>query len=275
MQWYCAIDGVQHGPTDEAALAAWVREGRLRQDDLVWNPTCGNEWVRAGTALPALFAPPAQPWLGGAEPATGVPSAAAVFTSGTHNRDLMVRAQAALDGHWWLAAGVAFVFMAIMTAASAVPCLGSIVNLLIEGPLSLGLAAFALAIVRSKPLEMGLLFEGFEEFGSALAAYILMLIFVFLWTLLFIIPGIVAGLAYSMTYFILKDQPTLGTMEAIGLSRQMMRGNKWKYFCLQWRFLGWGLLCLLTCGIGFFWLVPYIAASNAAFYEDLNAGRRG
>ncbi len=270
MQWYCAIDGVQHGPADEATLAAWVREGRLREHDLVWNPTHGTEWVRADAALPALFAPPV-----GAETASAVASPTAVFVGGTPNGDLMARARASLNDHWWLAAGVAFVLTAITTVASAVPCLGSIVNLLIGGSLSLGLAAFALAAVRSRPLEMGLLFEGFQEFGTALGAYILMLLFVLLWSLLLIVPGIIAALAYSMTYFILRDQPRLGSLEAIGLSRQMMRGNKWKYFCLQWRFLGWALLCLLTCGIGFFWLLPYMWASHAHFYEDLKAGRRG
>ena len=137
------------------------------------------------------------------------------------------------------------------------------------------MTAFALAVVRSQSLELGMLFQGFEEFGRALAAYLLMALFVALWSLLLIIPGIVAGLAYSMTYYILRDQPNLGVMDAIGLSRQMMRGNKWKYFCLQWRFFGWSLLCLLTCGIGFFWLMPYMMASQAAFYEDLRAGRRG
>ena len=134
MQWYCAINGVQHGPMDEATLAVWAREGKLHQDDLVWNPTHGNEWVRAGTALPALFAPPSLP--GGTEPAAAVPSATDVFTSGTHNRDLMAHARRALDGHWWLAVGVAFVFTAIMSVASWVPCLGPIVTLLIGGPLT-------------------------------------------------------------------------------------------------------------------------------------------
>ena len=274
MQWYCAINGVQHGPMDEQTLAAWALEGKLHQDDLVWNPTHGNEWARAGTALPALFAAPSS-LPAGAGPEATVPSVTDVFTSLTHNRDLMARARAALEGHWGLAAGVAFVLIAITAVASSVPCLGSIVSLLIDGPFSLGLAIFALAIVRGRPLELGQLFEGFEEFGTALATYLLMLLFELLWSLLFIIPGIVAGLAYSMTYFILRDQPSLGALEAIGLSRQMMRGNKWKYFCLQWRFLGWALLCLLTCGIGFFWLMPYTMASQAAFYEDLKAGRRG
>ena len=272
MQWYCAINGQQQGPVDEATLVAWAREGRLKADDLVWNPTMGSEWGRAATVLPAAFAGPPP------SPAAGMPpvppgTLSAVYRSRTHNRDLMTQARAALDGHWWLSVGVTFVFVAIISAAGGVPCVGQLVNLLISGPLSLGLAVFALALVRARPVSMGQLFEGFNAFGNALAAYILMAIFVLLWCLLLIIPGIIAALAYSMTYFIMQDQPNLGPLEAIDLSRQMMRGNKWKYFCLQWRFFGWGLLCVLTCGIGFLWLMPYMMASQARFYDDLKAGR--
>jgi uncharacterized membrane protein len=78
-----------------------------------------------------------------------------------------------------------------------------------------------------------------------------------------------------MTFFILRDNPEIGAMEAIDASKQMMLGNKWKYFCLQCRFLGWALLCVPTLGIGCLWLWPYILASNAKFYEDLRAGQQG
>lgn len=265
MQWYCVINGTQYGPVDEATLAVWVREGRVRQGDLVWTQAQGDQWIPAGRALPALFGQAASAQA----VAPSQPDMTAAYVSRTHNRDLMAQARVALQGHWWLAAGISFVFAAITTAVASVPCLGQVVNLLIAGPLALGYAIFALAVIRRRPLSMGQLFEGFEAFGTALVAYILMAIFVLLWMLLLIIPGIIAALAYSMTYFILKDHPQLSALEAIRLSRQMMRGNKWKYFCLQWRFFGWMLLCLLTCGIGVFWLMPYMMASQVCFYEDL------
>lgn len=277
MQWYCAIDGKQYGPEEESVLAQWVREGRLHPHDLVWNPAQGDQWIQARKALPALFGiaaapaiPPAAPppLDAGAASTPPDPGWSAVFASRTHNRDIMAAARAALTGHWWLAAGFSFVFWAIAEAANTF-CVG----FLIMGALSLGYAIFALAATRSQPLSMGQLFEGFQNFGTALAAYILMLVFVLLWMLLLIIPGIVAALAYSMTYFILRDNPQMGPLDAIRLSRRMMSGNKWKYFCLQWRFFWWALLCLLTCGIGFFWLMPYMAVSQARFYEDLKAGR--
>ena len=84
-----------------------------------------------------------------------------------------------------------------------------------------------------------------------------------------IIPGIIAAYAYSMAFFIMADNPSVGALEAIRRSKAIMRGRKAKLFCLDLRFLGWGILCLLTLGIGFLWLVPYIQASHAHFYEDV------
>lgn len=116
---------------------------------------------------------------------------------------------------------------------------------------------------------MGQLFDGFQRFGTALGAYLLTGIFIFLWTLLLIVPGIMAGLSYAMTYFIIADDPTIGPLQAITKSKEMMRGHKWKLFLLHWRFLGWVLLCILTLGIGILWLVPYVSTSLAHFYEDI------
>ena len=114
-----------------------------------------------------------------------------------------------------------------------------------------------------------MLFSGFKNFGNALVAYLVMTIFVFLWLLLLIIPGIVAALAYAQTFYLLADNPSLDGLDAIRLSKRMMRGYKWKLFCLWLRFFGWALLCVLTFGIGLLWLWPYMAASYAHFYEDL------
>jgi uncharacterized membrane protein len=98
-----------------------------------------------------------------------------------------------------------------------------------------------------------------------------MFVFIILWMLLLIIPGIIAALSYSMTFYIIADDETMDAMEAIDKSKAMMDGYKWKYFCLALRFVGWALLCLLTLGIGFFWLMPYMQVTNAKFYEDVKA----
>ena len=99
----------------------------------------------------------------------------------------------------------------------------------------------------------------------------LMGLFISLWSLLFLIPGIVKAFSYSMTPFILEERPELSANEAIDHSRAMMRGHKFDLFWLLLSFIGWGFLCLFTFGIGYLWLVPYVNTSVSAFYEDVKA----
>jgi uncharacterized membrane protein len=87
--------------------------------------------------------------------------------------------------------------------------------------------------------------------------------------LLLIVPGIIKGLSYSMTWYVLVDNPDMGINDAIDRSRAMMDGRKWKLFCLQFRFLGWVLLSILTCFIGLLWVIPYMQTSLANFYGDV------
>ena len=114
-----------------------------------------------------------------------------------------------------------------------------------------------------------MLFDGFKQFGTAFLTSLLMTIFICLWLMLLIVPGIIAMLRYSMTYFVLAENPGMSALDAIRTSKQLMKGRKWKLFCLWWRFFGWMLLCILTCGIGFLWLMPYMTASYARFYDDV------
>ena len=116
---------------------------------------------------------------------------------------------------------------------------------------------------------METLFDGFSDFARSLVASLLMCIFVFLWSLLLIIPGIIAALSYSMTYYILADNPDVTASEAINMSKRMMFGHKTELFWLYLSFIGWAILCLFTFGIGFLWLLPYIQTSTAIFYENI------
>ena len=99
----------------------------------------------------------------------------------------------------------------------------------------------------------------------------LMSIFIFLWTLLLIIPGIVKCFSYAMTPYILEEHPELSANEAIDHSRAMMKGHKFDLFWLILSFIGWMILCVFTLGLGFFWLIPYMQTSVASFYEDVKA----
>ncbi len=95
--------------------------------------------------------------------------------------------------------------------------------------------------------------------------------YILLWTLLLIIPGIIAGLSYSMVYFILAENPTISPMDAIRQSKEMMYGHKTEMFMLSLSFIGWCLLGVLSLGIGFLWIGSYMQTSMAIFYQELKA----
>ena len=99
-----------------------------------------------------------------------------------------------------------------------------------------------------------------------------MMLKVFLWSLLLVVPGIIKGYAYSQAFYLLNDNKKLGYKEALEESEKMMDGHKWELFVLQLSFIGWSLLAVLTCGIGFLWLTPYMNTTLANYYEDLKKG---
>lgn len=184
----------------------------------------------------------------------------------------MHMALATLKGKWGLAVGTYLLYYliisAIQTPGQYFPAAG-IASLILSGPFALGLAYFTLTFSRGKEAKLSMIFLGFNRFGISLGAYLLMVVFTLLWSLLLIIPGIIAAISYSMTFFILADDGTIGAMAAIDKSKQMMYGYKWKYFCLGLRFIGWGLLSILTLGVGLLWLIPYVHVSLAKFYDDI------
>ena len=115
-----------------------------------------------------------------------------------------------------------------------------------------------------------------KYFLSTLLIYIITTIFTILWSLLLVIPGIIKSFSYSQAYFIYKDREAVvgsekpSALDCITESRRMMDGHKWEYFVLQLSFIGWGILSVLTLGIGFLWLNPYMNATYAAFYDNLS-----
>ena len=189
----------------------------------------------------------------------------------TENVVLMQMAKESLKGKWGLAIGTIVVYLLIVLCIQEIPIVGAIASLIIAGPFALGLAYFSLSISRNQEAKLEQIFQGFNNFGTALSAYLLMIGFILLWTLLLIIPGIIAAMSYSMTVYIIADDNSIGAMDAIDKSKKMMDGYKWKLFRLGLRFLGWSLLCILTLGIGFLWLMPYMQVSMAKFYDDVKA----
>ena len=185
------------------------------------------------------------------------------------NAEIRAAAREALRGQWGMAVLVTFVYLAIFTAISMIPVVNNIAPLLLGGAFAYGLYAYFLQVSRGNRPELGVMFVGFRRYGTTLALYLLTTLFVLLWTLLLIVPGIIAGLRYSMAYFVLLEHPGMSALDAIRRSKELMDGHKMQLFLLQLSFIGWALLCVLTLGIGFLWLAPYMQTSMAAFYERL------
>jgi uncharacterized membrane protein len=189
----------------------------------------------------------------------------------TPNLELMRQARASLSGKWGTAVLIFFLYLIVAIIAQTVPLLGQVAMIVLSGPFALGMAIVALTISKEEEPKVDQLFSGFSNFLTAFLAYLLTTIFTLLWMLLLIVPGIIAALSYSMTYFIIAENPSISAMDAIDKSKKMMDGFKWKYFRLCLRFVGWALLCVLTLGIGFLWLFPWIQVSGAKFYEEVKA----
>ena len=190
-------------------------------------------------------------------------------TGQTPNAELMANARAALQGQWGNAVGFSFLYQIVSQLPGQIPYLGVILGLIIGPAFAVGNQIFYLATWRQQESRIGMMFDGFKQFGTALWAGFLVGIKVLLYMLLLIVPGIMKSYSYMMVYYILADHPELTAREAMERSERMMYGNRMKLFCLSWRFFGWSLLCMLTLFIGFLWLMPYMYTSMAAFYDDV------
>ena len=221
------------------------------------------------------------------------------------NKMLMAEARVKLEGKWGLWALAALVYGLIISAVSQVfPFAG----LFVAGAFGVGLASLALNTYNRKEIEVSQVFDGFKCYGTSLVAYLLMAIFLFLWSLLWLIPlfigfvilGVTAessaapvgaivyllillvipflmipyirlSYSYSLTYFIIAEKPEQSASESLRESVRLMAGNRWKIFCLGFRFVGWLFLAIFfTLGIGMLWVIPYMQVAIAEFYKDLS-----
>lgn len=202
-----------------------------------------------------------------------------------NTKTLKQQALVALKGKWGLAVGTTLllyiingvIFSIFNTIWGVKETQGSLIVeisvMIIMGPLILGVYYLILNAVRKKTIRIGHIFRWFQDlnkFVEAFLTYLLVKIYIWLWTLLFIIPGIIKSFSYSMTYFIINDHPEYSMNQAITESRRMMDGHKIEYFLLCLSFIGWFLLSVITLGVGFLWLAPYFYTTKAEFYKDLS-----
>ena len=162
----------------------------------------------------------------------------------------------------FILASLPIIIIASLFAAVIYFVLGSFIGV--------GYAKFNLNLVDKKNAAFETLFEYFSHWKTTTITRLLRALYVFLWSLLFIIPGIVAGFSYAMTDYILAEEPELTADEAISQSKSIMMGNKWRFFCLQFSFIGWDILATLAFGIGHLWLTPCKQAAYAAFYREVS-----
>lgn len=177
-------------------------------------------------------------------------------------------AKSAFTAQYGVSVGMFFLYTIAVSAASSMT--GGIGAFVLAPPLLVGYSYFCLKIWRGEKGDVGDAFSfAFKDFGRNIGGVLWMQLFIFLWSLAFIIPGIVKAIAYSLTPYLLADTK-VGATEAIKISMRMTKGYKLDIFVLQLSFLGWMLLSLLTCGLlQYLYVSPYMNTSMAGMYETL------
>ena len=167
---------------------------------------------------------------------------------------------------------ITLVVSVIGMACNVVPMIGSLAYFVFVGPaFTFAMTTIYLQITDNAPITFNTAFCGFSKFWVSFKATFLTNLFIFLWSMLFLIPGLIKSFSYSQTRYIIAENPEIGALEAITRSRRMMDGYKTAYFVMHLSFIGWHLLAFLTFGLLYIWLLPYIEACNANFYRCVKA----
>lgn len=165
-------------------------------------------------------------------------------------------------------AGSIFAFFLLVVLTVLLDATG--IGVIFSGVVAFGYAIFSLELIKTKKAKLGAFFSGtFKNFFKKWGASLLISLYTFLWSLLFLIPGFVKYYAYAMTPYIMAEKPNMGINDAITKSREMMKGHKWQLFWLDLSFTGWMLLSILTLGIALVFVWPYYSAARAAFYREI------
>ena len=161
----------------------------------------------------------------------------------------------------------------ILIAAAIMVVVIAAVILLIGAIVGLGYAKFNLALYENEKVDFKMIFSEKSRYKDCFKLYLLQMIYVTIGSILFVIPGIIAFYANILGAYIMVENPEMSAKEALAESRAMMKGNKWRLFCMSFSFIGWDILALVTFGIGHIFLCPYVEAACAAFYRELKANK--
>ncbi len=179
-----------------------------------------------------------------------------------------------IKGKIWNLLAVMLIIYVITWAASLilgrVPYVGALIATVAVIPFSLSLARIYLAVVNEdKKPQIVDAFVGYDDLWSAIKTFLLMYVLLSLWMLLLIVPGIIKALSYSQAYYILAENKGMSAREAINRSKEMMEGHKMDLFILELSFIGWGIVGLITLGVAYIWIMPYMQATYANFYNSI------
>ena len=165
------------------------------------------------------------------------------------------------------------IFGTIFAVGLAMGLLLGVAFFILGSIVSPGYAKFNLNLIDGETAEVNDLFKYFKNWSNMVLANLRRSLYIFLWSLLCFIPGIIASYTYAMVPYIMAENPEFTAKEACERSKQLMDGNRLRLFCLTFSFIGWSFLCALTCGIGYIVLTPYIEAAVADFYREISDTR--
>ena len=203
------------------------------------------------------------------------------------NSEIRELSKRQLEGKWRAAALTAFVYSLIISLLDYIPIPGStigpfgegliwgqeldipIISTLLSGAFGIGLSVYHLKIAKNRDPELGNIFDGFKQFVQSIIAGVLTSLVILTGLVFFIIPGIIASLGLSQTYFIMSENPGINAVDAMKQSWEMTKGYKGQLFLLGLSFIPWVFLSIFTLFIGLFWLMPYVYVSFSNFYLQL------
>lgn len=183
--------------------------------------------------------------------------------------ELKSKAKEAMSGNMGMLIVCYIIVTALLGVADVIPAVGVIVSICLTGPLTLGSAYIYLNLVKGDAPDVNILFSGFQRFVDSLVLTLLKSIFTFLWSLLFIVPGIIKAISYSQAFYILAEHPEMSGKEALDASVEMMDGHKKEFFMLVLSFIPWMLLGVVTCGLAFLYAGPYMDTTLVNFYNTI------
>ena len=185
--------------------------------------------------------------------------------------EIKAQAKQQLKGKvWWLFL-CTLIVSGLAMILGMIPLVGVIAVYVIAPPLSLGLIMVYLSVTYGEDVQINTLFDGFRNnyFGKSILLFLMVIFFTMLWSLLFVIPGIIKAYSYSMSFYILAENPDMTAREALNESKEIMKGNKLNFFILELSFFFWLLLVVVTFGIAAIYVEPYMQLTYANFYHNI------